>query len=46
MALLLQAAMQLQQGQADQLLATRRILLHEFGILFSERDRLWLQLQV
>lgn len=41
-----QARMQLTEGQAHQLLACRRTLLCELGVLISEWDQLWSELQV
>ncbi|KAK9908010.1 hypothetical protein WJX75_001438 [Coccomyxa subellipsoidea] len=37
--------MQLTQGQAQQLLACRRTMLHEVGALIAEWDRLWKELE-
>ena len=41
-----QARMQPNERQAEQLLGCRRTLLRELGALIAERDRLWTELQV
>lgn len=38
--------MQLTEEQVEQLLACRRRMLHEVGVLVGEWDRLWKELQV
>ena len=38
--------MQLNEGQAEQLLACRIVMLHELGKLIAEWDCLWTELQV
>lgn len=41
-----QAALYLEEGQAEQLLVTRRTVLRELGALFAEREQMLARLQV